>query len=205
MSAFEIIDCEQNSDEWTRARMGIPTASMFATVLAKGKDGGASKTRQTYLHKLAGEIITGEPSENYYNAHMERGHVMESEARDLYCFVHDAPLARVGFVKRGLCGCSPDSLIGDDGILQIKTAFPHILIEHILADKFPPEHMAQCQGELFVTDRQWLDIAIYWPKMPLFVKRIKRDEDYIAKLVHAIDDFNYELNVIVTRLRKAAA
>lgn len=205
MSAFEIIDCEQNSDEWTRARMGIPTASMFATVLAKGKDGGASKTRQTYLHKLAGEIITGEPSENYYNAHMERGHVMEAEARDLYCFVHDAPLTRVGFVKRGPCGCSPDSLIGDDGILQIKTAFPHILIEHILADKFPPEHMAQCQGELYVTERAWLDIAIYWPKMPLFVKRIKRDEDYIAKLVHALDDFNYELNVIVTRLRKAAA
>lgn len=205
MSAFQIFDCEQNSDEWTRARMGIPTASMFATVLAKGKDGGASKTRQTYLHKLAGEIITGEPSENYYNAHMERGHVMEAEARDLYCFVHDAPLTRVGFVRRGNFGCSPDSLIGDDGILEIKTAFPHILIDHILADKFPSEHMAQCQGALLVTERQWLDLAIYWPKVPLFVKRIQRNEDYIATLVRALDDFNHELGIIVGRLRKAAA
>lgn len=205
MSAFQIIDCDQNSDEWFRARMGIPTASMFATVLAKGRDGGVSLTRKTYLHKLAGEIITGEPCDNYSNSHMERGHAMEQEARDLYCFVHDAPLTRVGFVKRGFCGCSPDSLIGEDGILQIKTAFPHILIEHILADKFPPEHMAQCQGELFVTERQWLDIAIYWPKMPLFVKRLYRDDAYIEKLILALDDFNHELNIVVMRLRRAAA
>lgn len=202
---IEIFDCPQNSEEWFRVRMGIPTASAFATVMAKGKDGGPSVTRRTYMHKLAGEIITGEPCENYSNAYMERGHAMEQEARDLYCFVHDAPLTRVGFVRRGYCGCSPDSLIGEDGILQIKTAAPHILIEHILADKFPAEHMAQCQGELFVTERQWLDIAIYYPKMPLFVKRIARDETYIANLVRALDDFTHELGVVVSRLRKAAA
>lgn len=203
--ALEIFDCDQGSDAWHRCRLGLPTASMFATVLAKGKDGGASKTRQTYLHKLAGEIITGEPCENYSNSHMERGHAMEGEARDLYCFVHDAPLTRVGFVRRGNYGCSPDSLIGNDGILQIKTAFPHILIEHILADKFPPEHMAQCQGELLVTERDWLDIAIYWPKMPLFVRRLERDEAYIERLSSAIAEFNAELHIVVSRLRKSAA
>lgn len=205
MSGLEIFDCEQNSDEWLRARMGIPTASMFATVMAEGKDGGASITRKTYLHKLAGEIITGEPCENYSNADMERGHQMEQEARDLYCFVHDAPLTRVGFVRRGNYGCSPDSLIGDDGVLEIKTAAPHVLIECILADKFPAKHVAQCQGALLVTGRAWLDIAIYYPKMPLFVKRLERDETYIANLVRALDDFNHELGVIVGRLRKAAA
>lgn len=203
--APEIFDCVQGTDAWHRCRLGLPTASMFATVLAKGRDGGVSLTRKTYMHKLAGEIITGEPCENYSNPYMERGHAMEGEARDLYCFVHDAPLARVGFVRRGYCGCSPDSLIGDDGILEIKTASPHILIEHILADKFPAEHMAQCQGALFVTERQWLDIAIYYPKMPLFVKRIERNEEYIANLVRALDDFNHELGVVVSRLRKAAA
>lgn len=203
--SVQIYDCAQNSDEWHRARMGIPTASMFATVMAKGKDGGPSVTRKTYLHKLAGEIITGEPCENYSNAHMERGHAMEGEARDLYGFVHDAPLTRVGFVRRGYCGCSPDSLIGDDGVLEIKTAFPHVLIEHILADKFPAEHMAQCQGALLVTGRAWLDIAIYYPKMPLFVKRLERNEEYIANLTRALDDFTHELGVVVSRLRKAAA
>jgi hypothetical protein len=76
----EIIECEQNSPEWLRARMGIPTASAFSDVLAKGE----GKTRRTYMLKLAGELITGEPMESFSNAHTERGHLLEEEARDLY-------------------------------------------------------------------------------------------------------------------------
>lgn len=202
---IEVFDCAQNTPEWHRARMGIPTASMFQTVMAKGRDGGASVTRRAYLMKLAGEIITGEPCENYSNQHMERGHQMEGEARDLYGFVNDAPLQRVGFVRRGTYGCSPDSLIGDDGLLEVKTALPHILGEYLLADRFPAEHRAQCQGALLVTERKWLDIAVYWPKMPLFVKRIERDEEYLAALDGALSDFTSELEVIVSRLRRLAA
>jgi len=201
----EIFTCEQNSPEWLRARMGIPTASEFKKVISVNKDARDKVTRRAYMPKLAGEIITGEPSESYSNSHMERGHVMEAEARDLYCFVHDAPLTRVGFVRRGPCGCSPDSLIGDDGVLEIKTAFPHILIGYILADRFPAEHVAQCQGALFVTQRKWLDIAVYWPKMPLFVKRIERDDEYQTMLARSLSDFNSELAVIVERLRRLAA
>ncbi len=202
--AIEIFECEQNSDEWMRARMGIPTASMFATVMAKGKDGGASVTRKTYLYKLAGEILTGEPMETYQNSHMERGHVMEPEARDLYCFAMDMPLTRVGFVRNGSCGCSPDSLIGENGVLEIKTAAPHILVEYLLAGKFPAEHVAQTQGALMVTGRTWVDIAIYWPKMPLFTCRAYRDEPYIAKLSAAVDLFNEELAQVVARVRAYA-
>lgn len=206
MSGLQIFDCEQNSPEWYAARLGIPTASAFATVMAKGKDGGASVTRKKYLYRLAGEIITGEPEETYSNAAMERGHAMEGEAREFYGFVHDAPLQRVGFVRRGNYGCSPDSLVGDDGVLEIKTALPSILVGYILADKFPVEHMAQCQGALYVTGRKWLDIVIYYPKMrPFFVKRIERDETYIALMLDALADFTAELSVVVERLRKAAA
>ncbi len=68
--SLEIFECEQNSPEWYQARMGIPTASQFSTVLmTKGVKGGVSKTRQTYLYKLAGEILTGESMENYSNWH----------------------------------------------------------------------------------------------------------------------------------------
>ena len=95
----EIIVCEQNSPEWFEARRGIPTASMFATVMAKGKDKGPSLTRATYMRKLAGEIITGEPMENYSNAHMERGHSMEGEARDFYAFLTSDPPEQVGFIR----------------------------------------------------------------------------------------------------------
>ncbi len=203
--SLEIFDCEQNSEAWFAARLGMPTGSMFGTIQAKGKDGGKSLTRDKYLRQLAGEIISGTPMENYSNEYMARGKAMEDEARSLYQFVHDAPLQRVGFVKNGNCGCSPDSLIGDSGVLEIKTASPHILIDYILADKFPAEHIAQCQGALMVTGRTFVDICIYYPKMPLFVKRALRDHEYISALHKAVDQFNSELADIVARVRSKAA
>ncbi len=195
--SIEIIDCEQNSEEWLAARRGIPTASSFADLLAKGE----GKTRRTYLLKLAGEIITGKSSENFSSAHTERGHELEPEARDLYCFQTGAKLERVGFIKNGLAGCSPDSLIGEEGGLEIKTKLPHLLIDLILKDEFPSEHRAQVQGTLWVTGRQWWDIAIYWPCVPLFVKRAERDEAYIAKLADAVAAFNLELDATVKAIR----
>jgi hypothetical protein len=201
MSNAIIYDCEQCTPEWYAARAGIPTASEFATVMASGKDGGASVTRRKYMLELAGQIITGEVAESYSNAHMERGKVMEDEARDYYAFMFDAEPTRVGFIRNGMKGCSPDSLIGNDGMLEIKTKLPHLLGEVILADKFPAMHVAQCQGALWVAEREWIDIECYWPKMPVFVKRAPRDEAYIKTLATAVDRFNDELAEIVHRIR----
>lgn len=199
---MEIFDFEQGSAEWLSARAGIPTASEFATIMASGRGGGESKMRLTYLRKLAGEIITGEPTEAYTNAHMERGHAMEPEARDLYCLLTDAEIQRVGFVRNGQTGCSPDALVGNDGILEIKTKLPHLLIELLLADKFPADHVAQCQGNLWVAEREWIDIVVYWPKMPPLIKRAQRDEAYIRALERAVDEFNVELAELVEKIRR---
>jgi hypothetical protein len=199
---MEVINCDQGSEEWFRARMGIPTASEFATILANGRGGGDSKMRRTYMLKLAGEILTGEPMENYSNVHMERGKAMEGEARDFYSFMHDAEPAQVGFIRNGQKGCSPDSLIGDSGMLEIKTKLPHILIDALLKDEFPPEHKAQCQGALWVAEREWIDIAVYWPKLPLLVKRATRDEAYIKHLSAMVDCFNDDLAKTVEWIRK---
>jgi len=195
-----VYDCEQGSEDWFRARMGIPTASEFGTVLAP-RAGSEGKMRRTYLHKLAGEIITGEPMERYGNAHMDRGHEMEAGARSLYAFMSDADPTQIGFLRNGQKGCSPDSLIGDAGMLEIKTKLPHLLIDCILKDDFPAEHKAQCQGALWVAEREWVDIAVYWPRMPLFVKRAYRDEEYISKLSDAIDAFNADLAAVVDRIK----
>ena len=100
--------------------------------------------------------------------HTERGRVMEGEARRLYEFLNDAELQHVGFVRNGNTGCSPDSLIGDGGVLEIKTKLPHLQIEVLIADELPPEHKAQVQGHLLVCDRDFVDFASYWPKIPLF-------------------------------------
>jgi predicted phage-related endonuclease len=195
--SLQIFDVAQNSDEWLRARMGIPTASAFSQVMAKGE----GKTRRAYMLKLAGEIITGKPMENFSNEHTERGHEFEPEARDLYCFQTGAELRRVGFVRNGNAGCSPDSLIGDDGGLEIKTKLPHLLLDVILKDKVPPEHVAQIQGTLWVTGRKWWDLAIYWPGVPLFRKRVARDETYIASLAREVAAFNAELDATIKAIR----
>ena len=199
---LEIVDCTQGSPEWFEARMGIPTASEFATVLAKGKDGGDSKTRKTYMLKLAGEILTGDPMDSYTNGHMERGKEMEDEARALYSFAYGAEPQRVGFIRNGRFGCSPDSLIGGDGGLEIKTALAHIQIERLERGTLPPEHRAQVQGCLWLAEREWWDFCSYWPKLPLFKVRVHREEEYIKTLGEAVHQFDCELQELVERIRR---
>lgn len=193
----EIIKCDQNSPEWIAARLGIVTASNFATVMASGKAGAESKTRSTYMRKLAGEIITGQPAESFSSVHTERGHAMEGDARNFYAFMADVEPELVGFIRNGDKGGSPDSLVGETGLLEIKTALPHILLEYLRMDKFPPEHMAQCQGNLWVAEREWCDILIFWPGMKPLIKRVHRDESYILKMSAAVREFNAELQDLV--------
>jgi hypothetical protein len=194
---MEVFTCEQGTLEWFAARMGIPTASMFGTVCAKGE----GKTRATYMHKLAGEILTGEPMDSISNAHMERGHAMEPDARNLYAMMHDADPELVGFIRDGRAGASPDALIGADGLLEIKTKLPHLQIEAILADKLPAAHRKQVQGQLWIAAREWCDFVSYWPGLPLFVVREYRDEKLIAEIAAEVDHFNSALDCIVAKIR----
>lgn len=196
--AIEIFDdVEQGTAEWFAVRAGIPTASRFATVMAKGE----GKTRNEYMRKLAGEILTGAPMASYKNEQMERGNVMEDEARDFYAFAYNADIRRVGFIKNGQKGGSPDSLVGDNGGLEIKTAEAHIQIERLILNRLPPEHKAQVQGNLWVAEREWWDFVSYWPKLPLLRVRVYRDEEYIRQIADAVDMFNYELAAMVERIR----
>lgn len=195
-------DIVQGSDDWFSLRKGMVTASMFSTVLAKGRGGGVSKTRQKYLYQLAGEIITETPAESYNNAHMERGHAMEEEARSLYCLANACEVQQVGFItgQEGV-GCSPDGLVNESGILEIKSKLPHLQIEVLFADRVPPEHIHQCQGGLWVAEREWIDFVSYWPGLPLFEKRIYRDQKIITDIRFGVEQFIEELNEIVEKLK----
>jgi hypothetical protein len=199
---IQIIECEQNSPEWYAARLGIPTASEFHTVMAVGKNGGKSLTRVAYLNKLAGEILTGDPMPTYSNSDMERGKEQEDEARDLYTFTATDDLRRVGFVRASSAGCSPDSLVGTQGGLEIKSAAAHIQIERLLKNELPSEHKAQVHGSMWVCDRAWWDFMSYCPKLPPFIKRVYRDEDYIAKIAKEVELFNIELRQTVEYIRR---
>lgn len=203
MSELEIFDFEQNSDAWIAARAGIVTASEFSTVLAKGKGGGESVTRRKYMLTLAGERIGGpSPFDRYTNAAMQRGHAYEDEARDMYSLITGNEPARIGFMRRGDVGFSPDSLIGDDGLLEIKTKAYPLHLDCLLKDEVPAEHAAQIQGGLWVSGRQWLDFTSYSPGLPIFVKRVSRDEPYIARLKVEVEQFNSELAELVERIQQ---
>ena len=202
MEALEIFDCEQNSPEWFDCRRGVVTASNFAAVLAKGE----GKTRATYMRKLAGEIITGEVMPSYSNAAMDRGHMMEQEAIDKFAFIHGYQPLEVGFMRRGRVGASPDRVVNweEDAIhalIEAKSKEPHILIECLERGKLPPEHVAQTQGQLWVSGVDVCHFIAYWPGMPLFHVEVKEDLSYHDRLANECGAFVEELDAMVERIR----
>lgn len=199
MSLTILRDITQNSPEWEIARCGLVTASVFSDVLAKGQ----GKTRRTLLYKLAGERITGKPSENYRNGYTDRGHAVEDQALAWYEMVTDTTVDKVGFIRCDdrKVGCSPDGLIGEDGGIEIKSVAPHLLIPILESGEFPSEHKAQVQGSLWVTGRKYWECVAFFPGMPPFKTSAARDEPYIATLAAAVKEFNEELDALVAKYK----
>jgi len=200
-----IINVEQGSPEWFKARKGLVTASVFGDLMSPGRGSAPSKSRKTLMLKLAGEILTGVPAEGFSTPHTERGHAMEGDARRYYAMLKDVDPEQVGLIINGKAGYSPDSLIEKRGALEIKTKLPSMVIDAILNDDFLTEHKPQCQGGLWVAEREWIDLLVYWPDLPPFIKRAERDEIYIVKLERAVDEFNEELADMVAKIRAYGA
>jgi len=202
---MEILTFEQGTPEWQAARLGIVTMSEIKTLLVKGKGpGGFGTGACSYMNQLIGERITGEPAEAFAgNAHTQRGHALEPTARALYSQAtgHEA-LEQVGIILNHGVGYSPDSLVGQAGLVEIKTKLPKYQIELLLSDELPQEHVAQCQGGLWVSEREWIDFVSYWPGMPLFIKRAYRDEALIKTLAERVEAFH---EVLETRMAQVMA
>ena len=203
---IQILNMEQGSAEWFAARLGIPTASCFADVISKGKGGAESARRRTYMLKILAERITKELPENYNNEHMQRGHEDEPEARNAYRFITGNKVQEVGFIIDNVlkAGFSPDGLVEDEGIIEIKSKLPHLHLDCLLKDKMPAEHVAQVQGGLLVSGRQWCDYIGYTRgrNLPLFVKRVERDEKMITKIRDAIKVFNSDLLTLESTVKE---
>lgn len=198
---------EQGGEAWHQLRLGMPTASVFGAVMAKGKDGGESLDRRALLYRLAGEVLSGEKMEDYANKYMQRGKDMEPEAREQYAFGRRVELRQVGFVRRSrprgkFVGCSPDSLVGEKRGLEVKTMAPHLMIELIHSGRVPVEHRAQIQGTCWVAGLDVVDLMIFYRGMPVTPTfEFVRDEAYIALLAEQVEIFQWELDKIVERVR----
>lgn len=194
-------DVIQGTPEWFAARCGIPSASNFDKIITT--TGAPSKQAQKYMYQLAAERVTGRSEESYSSAAMERGKETEAEARNLYEMLYDLKIEQVGVCypdKKKLCAASPDGLIGDDGLIEIKCPMAFAAVTYLLEDGLPTDYFQQAQGQLYVTGRKWLDFLSYYPGIKPMIYRVARDENFIAALGLQLLKFNTELDAIVKRI-----
>lgn len=196
----------QGSAEWLAIRCGKVTASRVADVIAKTKTGyGAS--RANYMAELIAERLTGEPAERFTNAAMAWGTEKEPEARALYDLLN-AKVTEVGFVPHPTIsdsGASPDGLVGDDGLVEIKCPNTSTHIDTLLGQVVPAKYVTQMQWQMACTGRQWCDFVSYDPRLPdsmrLFVQRVERDQAAIDDMSGEIIAFLVDLDGKVSALR----
>lgn len=181
-------DIEQGSDEWHALRRGRITASAVSRLItATGKPANNDTSRAQLLQLLA-ERITGESEASFYGDDMARGHLLEPLARDLYAR-HYSPVTECGFITATLdgveLGYSPDGLVGENGLIEIKSPRQKNHLRSLLAIEVPAEYVPQVQLGLAVTGRDWCDFISYAPGLPLFVYRCWRDESVMTQLIAA--------------------
>lgn len=203
MSAEYFYDIEQNSPEWDEMRAGLVTSSEIGTVLASGRGSAPSKTRRKYMLNLIADRLGAAPSDRYVSAQMERGHAMEQEAADAYALLTDDDPQLIGFVRNGETGASPDRLIGDNGLLEIKTKDRHRQLECLLQEGIPAEHLPQLYGQLWICEREWVDFCSYWPGIKPVIRRLYRNDKEIARIKEGVDKFLDELHGLMERVKAA--
>ncbi len=199
--------CEQRSPEWFAARCGRPTASRFADVMSKLKSGAPSDKRAGYMADLALERLTGALAETFVTPAMQRGTELEEAARQAYCAETGELVTALGFALHDTldAGCSPDGLVGDDGLIEIKCPANARKLCDLYITRDPAEYEWQIHGQLWITGRAWCDLVVYHPSLPIRPIRIERDEKRISELADGIAAFLAELDQLTNQLRKAAA
>lgn len=200
---MEIINCEQGTDEWLTARLGVATSSEFDKIITP--TGKKSSQIEGYANKLVAEIIMGKPTEIFKSEWMERGNELEAEAVAFYEMVQGVDAEAVGFVKSFGVGCSPDRLIGDDGLLEVKVPAPHTHAAYLLGGGLSTKYKPQTQGQLYVTGRQWVDTFSYHPEMPPVIIRSERDEGFIDLLKEGIEQLHEALDRKIQKAKDIGA
>lgn len=200
---MQVIDCIQGSPEWHAARCGIVTASRVRDILT----GGEGKTRRAYLLEIAAEKMGGSKDEGPpLTYEMQRGLELEPAVIELYGdLTGNTPEAAGFFISHqnlGGLGYSPDGLVGEDGLLEIKTRKQKLQVELLQKGEVPTEHMAQIQTGLLVTGRKWLDYISYNENIPPFLKRVYPDVSFQQRIIDELPLFYKEAHQIISNANK---
>ena len=199
---------DQGSEAWFQVRIGKVTASRVADIIAKTKS-GYSTSRDNYMAQLVCERLTGQKGESFTNAAMQHGTETEPLARAAYEALKDVLVDEVGFVPHPsikMAGASPDGLVGDDGLLEIKCPNTATHIDTLLSESVPTKYFTQMQFQMACTGREWCDFVSFDNRLPeelqLFVKRVPRDDVYIRLIEAEIVQFIAELDEKIEKLMK---
>lgn len=199
----------QRTSEWFAARCGKITASRIHDLAAKRRDGAASASRTNYIAELVAERLTGVPAERYTNAAMQRGTEVEPEALAAYEIRTNYDVIPTGFVAHhsiANAGASPDGLVNDDGLVEIKCPNTATHLATLRGSPIAAEYIDQMQWQMACTGRQWCDFVSYDPRLPqsmaLFVRRVARDDARITELEALVIEANAEVAAAVADLRK---
>lgn len=197
---------EQGTPEWFQQRLGKVTASRVADVIAKTKT-GYSASRSNYLAQLIVERLTGQPTESFASAAMQHGTNTEPLARLAYeaetgFMVTEVPMIDHPIIE--MTGASPDGLVQIDGLIEIKCPNTATHIETLLSDEAPTKYKPQMQWQMACTNRNWCDFVSFDPRLPedmqLFIKRVNRDDAYIAEVEAEVKTFLAEVDATVQKL-----
>lgn len=203
-------DVDQYSDAWNKLRLGLPSSSQFKKIITE-KKGELSKSRTDYMYHLLAEKALGRPIDTFTTPAMERGSELEPEAVGYYEFMEGVEAKRIGFVTddNRRYGCSPDRLIGEDGLLEIKCPSPNTHMRYLLEGSHEADYRQQVQGQLLVTGRKWVDLISYHPEFPenlkLAIVRIEADWEYQGLLSNALDEFLSEMASATIKLGQKLA
>jgi hypothetical protein len=194
-------DVTQYSAEYDRLRLGIPTSSNFHKIITP--QGKPSKQWREYACVLIAERILQQKIEFYNSPAMERGLIVEAEAADWYEFDQDVTTQRVGFITddNHTLGCSPDRLVGAEGLLEIKAPLPHTQVDYWISGEISERFRPQLQGQLYISQRSWVDIVCWHDVLPKLVMRVEPDEKYIEALDRELLIFNYFIDRVMDKIR----
>src|ERR1700752_2069046 len=191
----------QYSEMYDRPKLGIPTSSNFYKIITP--QGKPSKQWREYACVLIGERILQQKIEFYNSPSMERGLIVEAEAADWYEFDQDVTVQRVGFITddNHTIGCSPDRLVGNEGLLEIKAPLPHTQVEYWLSGEVNERFRPQLQGQLYVSQRSWVDILCWHDVLPKVVMRVEPDETFIKALDRQLQIVNFFIERVMEKIR----
>ena len=190
-----IRDIAQGSEEWHKMRLFKITASRVSDVLSKGRGSAPSKTAESYMIELIAEKLTGQPKPFFENDAMRHGTATEPQARAMYEINNDfVSVEEVAFIELNeFVGVSPDGLIGEDGMLEIKCPNTTTQLKRALSDDYSADYKAQIQMQLWVSGRKWCDFVSFDPRIDCAAgylqQRVERDEDYIAEMKIKVELF----------------